>query len=464
MVVGAPHTTQPTTENTVDVGHLLGEIWGFLWNSGYLAGVPDSVRIYATHHHDTHLALVNTITHLHNSVTTNLTLDNWNDDSGHAFQDRWKEHKSGHEALASGLKDQSKGLFDFADQMTYFNDNIHWTLVSIAASYGIEAVSAWIPGVNIFTTAANAINISIQVDRFWSLANLWKGILIGVKTILQFVGTNLPMIVRNIGLEYRKQMWVNWGLRMGERMVMFGGDFTKGWNQYDAAQIQFASWQNVFLQAFLIGPVKSGAPYGPLGEWSRLIPGDWWSYARSVTTRFIQVGGTATLYNFVNHILIQGQGFKFNIPQTLWAGTGFSMITTTIMVIGSFVILRGRSTVTGLPQEVTIPTVLFLNGIADVAIPGISPIVREARGLIYVSADTKLTPAQLKVVQDTTGIHGQLPTLTVQPGQTIEQIAMQQYGEVNPKIIADILKANGGITAIHEGEVLVMPSIPASDL
>ena len=77
---------------------------------------------------------------------------------------------------------------------------------------------------------------------------------------------------------------------------------------------------------------------------------------------------------------------------------------------------------------------------------------------------TRPTPITLEVpqiVKSTTGIGRSCGRS--RSGPTLDSIALRQCGEVNDRIIADILRANhlNAATKIYPGESLVMPGLKA---
>jgi len=493
--MGAAPGSAGINQNHFSVADILGPLWEFVWNADDVAGLGGVLR---SHQAET-LALLKAVKDHHDHVAAlvakNLSLDNWNDSAGQGFQARHTELLKEGEQLMKTLTEKAKALGDFADQVANFNDCFHQLLITIAISIGISVGASWIPVVDIFTTAGTAATVAADADEAWNLVSVVRTVLgflrSGFFRLINFIGRNLPNIVRNIGGNLRLQEFTNFGLRYFERTYLFGGDGTKGWSKYDAAQIFFANLQNVLLTSFIIGPVKGGPAYGPLGRWAALSPPPWlpneaempewaleqvpelglgkeaWlSFLRSSASRLLVVGGTATLYNFVNLGLIQGKGLNFDIAGSLEHGTLFSLGTTLVFIVGGNALVFALSGGTqGLPQAFTVPTTIAVNGVLDVAIPGLSPLIRGARGYVYYSSAGQITPQVLDIVKNTTGIAAQLPTLTVGANDTLDLIALRQYGEVNPRIIDDILKANhlNSATDIYTGENLVMPGLRAGD-
>lgn len=524
---------------SVDIAAGLGALWEFVWNADDIAGLPVVLGNHHDEHINLHGVLAD-IDPIHKHITANVFGANgelWNDVAGQAGRDRWSQLMQSHNVFRGHFKDKAKAIGDFHGQCNNFNDCLHETFLTIGISIGISVATAWFP-VTWLASGAAAANAAVATDRAWGIVNTVRGVLSLVKTAFAILkgtwaivtdlggfvsdavtffaelGPNLlklgprllslgidmfnaaranpAAVLFNFADTMNSQAYINFFLRFGERM-WFAGDPTYAWSPFDANQLWLATFQNVLLTSFLTGPgvtwktftwpwqednILGETPmYGPGGLWSRLDGTDA-GFLRSSLYRTLQAGGTATFYNFVNHMVFQGQGLNFDIPLSLERGTGITLIVNTVVIGGNLLIYLGYPPGTGtsgLPQELTIPMVIGLSGCADLFIPG----VREAKGLVFVTSTDNSRSGQtgpdivgqktidqvkqlLQGIQKDTGIKPQITTQTVQPGEKIEQIALRQYGQVNPKIIADIMQANG-IASVQDGQVLLMPLIPAGD-
>jgi LysM repeat protein/uncharacterized protein YukE len=438
--------------------HNLWSIVGEVWDCGDIAGNAGVLRAHATHWRQMQTELQSLSSDLHGSVTQHLTGGrdgNWNDAAGQGFQTVWGRTVKQIDDLAGEFGQVATQLDQFADQVNNFNDNFHTCLIVIGASLVVMAATTWIPGVDLITDGASVAADAEEVDQAWNLINMLKG-------ILTFVRTNLLTrnFVFNLAKNFLINFAVNWGSRIIERGIMLG-DPTEGWSQYDRNQLLLLTTLSTLPSAII--PITS------LGQWAKLPqlavgPGEslpWMAFARSSLLRVGQTEILANAYNLLNHMIIQGQGFDFNILRTVGVGSASTGVPTLVIIGGNalwFIYSGGTS---GLPQGLTMPTLVGVNTVADVMIPGISPLVRNARGLVYVTAGGHLPPALINVVQKTTGMIGQLPTYVVRAGDTLTAIAQRQYGSAADYVY--ILKANhlSSLSDLHAGEKLVLPAVPS---
>ncbi len=529
----------------VDVAAGLGELWQFVvdaWNAFDVAGLPDVLGVHHGEHGNFHGVLTG-IHPIDQHMMANVFGANgefWNDDAGKKARDSWSQLMKGNKAFSDHFEDKTKALGDFHGQVNNFNDCLHETFVTIAVSIAISVASAWFPATWVVSGAA-ATNAAVATDRAWGIVRTVQGVLNLVKTVFSILkgtwaiitdlggffssaveffaelGPNLLKLgprLLSLGIDMfnaaranpgavlfnfadtmNSQAYINFFLRFGERL-WFAGDPTYAWSPFDFNQLWFATFQNVLLNSFLTGPgvtwktfnfpwqeenILGRTPtYGPGGLWSTLDGTDA-AFLRSSWYRTLQAGGTATLYNFVNHMAFQSQGFNFNIPLSLERGTGFTLLINTLIIGGNLVFYLGYPPgqgTSGLPQELTIPLVIGLSGTADLFIPG----VREAKGLVFVTSADNARSGQtgpdivgqqtidqvkkfIQGIQHDTGIQPQAQTQTVGATDTLIDLAQRQYGKWNDKIIADILKYNGlsSPSDIQPGQKLNMPLIPASD-
>ncbi len=443
----------------LDAIHELWTIVGEVWDAGDIAGNAAVLRAHASHWRQMQAELTSLSNDLNGSVTQNLTGGrdgNWNDQAGQNFQTVWSKTRKQIDDLAGEFGGVASELEQFAGQVDDFNNNLHQCLIVIGASLVVMAATTWIPGVDLITDGASLAADAEEVDQAWSLINM-------LKNILTFLRSNLVKnFVFNLGKNFAINYAVNWGSRIIERGIMLG-DPTEGWSQYD---------QNQLLLLTGLSTVPSMViPMTALGRWAALPdaavgPGQALPWGQFLKASILRVGQTeilANAYNLVNHVAIQGKGYTFqSLLQAIGVGSVSTGVPTALIIGGNavwFVVSGGTS---GLPQGLTMPTLVGVNTVADVMIPGISPLVRQARGLVYVTAGGHLPSALINVMQRTTGIIGQLPTYVVKAGDTLMSIAQRQYGSAADYVY--ILKANhlaSPTAMLHVGERLVMPAVPA---
>lgn len=437
--------------------HELWNIVGEVWDAGDIAGNAGVLRAHASHWRQMQTELQSLSSDLHGSVTKNLSggrSGNWNDQAGDNFQKVWADTKKQIDALAPEFGEVANQLDQFADQVDNFNNNLHTCLIVIAASLAVMAATTWIPGVDVVTDGASVAADAVDVEEANGLISTLRG-------ILQFLAQAISrQFIFNVAKNFAINFVINWDSRIVERGIMLG-DPTEGWSKYDQSQL--------LLLTGLSTVASLAIPMTPLGKWAALPdkaigPGEslpWAAFARASVLRMGQTLVMSNAYNFFNHAIIQRQGLNFDIWQTLGVGS-ISTAAPTLLIIGgnavAFVLSGGTS---GLPQGMTIPALVGVNTVADVMIPGLSPLVRQARGLVYVTAGGHLPAVVVQQIQKATGIVDQLPTYVVKPGDTLWAIASHQYG--NP--IANwnyILKANH-ITDPRDlqiGQKLILPPVP----
>ena len=444
----------------LDSIHELWSIVGEVWDCGDIAGNSGVLRDHARHWRTMQADLNSLIVDLDANVTHNLVGGrdgNWNDRAGENFQKVWTQTKQQTQSLAREFGQVADDLDAFASQVDSFNDNFHQCLIVIAASLAVMAATTWIPFVDIGTDGLALAADAEEVDQAWNLINT-------LKSVLLFLRSNLiKNFVFNLAKNFLINFTINWGSRLVERGIMLG-DPTEGWSPYDRNQLLILTGLST-LPSMII-------PVTPLGKWAALpttratsfatLP--WGQFLKSSALRFGQTMILANAYNLSNHIFVKGQGFDFDIGSTLGFGSVSTGAPTLLIIAGNAVWFMASGGTKGLPQGLTMPTLVAVNTVADVGIPGLSAQVREARGLVYVTVGGHLPAPVIQVMQSETGMVGTLPTHIVKPGETLWDIAVQQYGQNAGLEYAAIAKRNHitNPALIRPGQVLVLPPVPAA--
>jgi uncharacterized protein YukE len=434
-----------------ELWHIVGEVW----NCGDIAGDAGVLRGHASHWRQMHAELQSLSNDLQASVTRNLvggSDGNWNDQAGESFQTVWTQTRQQLDDLAGQFDQVATQIDQFAGQVDNFNDNFHTCLVVLGASLAVMAVATWIPVVGEVVDGAELAVDAVEVEQAWSLIN-------ALKTILVLLRSNLvKSFLFSLGKNFALNFSINWGSRIVERGIMLG-DPTEGWSRFDRNQLLLAT--GVATAVSMVIPMTA------LGRWAALpttratgaLP--WGQFAKASTLRMGQMLAVANGYNLVNHMLVQGQGLKFDIPGTVGIGSLSTGIPALLIIGGNavwFVASRGTSV---LPTTLTSPTLVAVNTVSDVMIPGVSPAVRDARGLVYATAGGQLPPAAVQALQDNTGMIARLPQRIVKPGDTLWDIAVQQYGQDAGLKYWDVVRRNHiqDPNLIQPGEVIVLPPV-----
>lgn len=435
-----------------DLWHIVGEVW----NCFDIAGNAGVLREHARHWRAMQSELHALSGDLHGSVTQHLTGGrdgNWNDQAGDNFQAMWGKTKQQVDDLATEFGQVADNLEQFASQVDDFNDNFHTCLIVIAASVAVMAATTWIPVVDVVTDGAAIAADAVEVEEAWSLIN-------ALRSILLFLRSNLVKnFVFKLASNFLINFSINWGSRVVERWIMLG-DPTEGWSQYDRNQLLVMTGLSTIPSMVI--------PMTSLGRWAALpktpsalgaLP--WGQFAKASVLRFGQTMIIANAYNLANHAFIKGEGTNFNWLQTLGFGSASTGIPTLVIIGGNavwFIVSRGTS---GLPQGLTMPTLVGVNTVADVGIPGVSSKVRDARGLVYVTAGGQLPDVVVQSMMSDTGLIATLPSHIVKPGDTLWDIAVQQYGKDAGTKYWDIVKRNHikNPDLINPGDVIVLPPV-----
>lgn len=444
----------------IDSIHDLWSIVGEVWDCGDIAGNSGVLRAHARQWRSMQAEARSLIADLDANVTQNLVGGrdgNWNDRAGESFQKVWAQTRQQAQTLAEEFGQVADELEQFATQVDSFNDNFHQCLIVIAASLAVMAATTWIPFVDIGTDGLAIAADAEEVDQAWNLINTLRSVLLFLRSTL------VKNFVFNLAKNFLINFTINWGSRLVERGIMLG-DPTEGWSPYDRGQLLLLTGLST-LPSMII-------PITPLGKWAALpatratsfatLP--WGQFLKASVLRFGQTMILANAYNLSNHIFVKGQGFDFDIGSTLGFGSASTGIPTLLIIGGNAVAFMATGGTRGLPQGLTMPSLVIVNTVADVGIPGLSAKVREARGLVYVTAGGNLPAPVIQVLQSETGMVATLPTHIVRPGETLWDIAVQQYGQNAGLEYSAIAKRNH-ITdpaQIHPGQVLVLPPVPAA--
>ncbi len=431
-----------------DVMGAIGALWEFLWNCDDIAGNEAVVRAHAGHYRGMQAELRSLSHDLHGSITTWLSEDNWNDKAGQAFHDKWGPWRKELDDLATSFGAKADALEGFADQVKNFNDNFHMTLGVIAGCMVVMGVTTWVPVVNLFTDSAAAATATEEADTAWNLVNMVKG-------VLQFLRSNFLKIVFNFAKSFRLNYVVSYFARWIERGFVLG-DPTYGWSQYDIGQLMWGTALAALPAAII--------PLTPVGAWSALPSSSpaslpWGQFGRYIAVRIGQMVGLTLIYTPLNKIVVQGNPALDPKRLVELGGSELAAVPGAALVAAgslvAFVISGGTA---GLAVGLTIPTLVGTNTFLDVGIPGVSPLIRGFRGLVYLPPPKELMTSVAGVAQNVTGINGQLPTWKVKPGDTLQSIALAEYGNADDaNYIAQANHLTGGV---YDGETLVLPALP----
>ncbi|HLH70268.1 MAG TPA: LysM peptidoglycan-binding domain-containing protein [Candidatus Dormibacteraeota bacterium] len=428
-----------------------------LWNCYDIAGNASVLRHHADQWRRMEAELRALADDLQASVAGRLAGGrdgNWNDQAGENFQQVWGQTRKQMEDLAPKFGQVADQLDAFASQVDNFNDNFHTCLITLAACTAVMVATSWIPGVDLVTDGGGAIVDAAEVDEAWNLINT-------LKTVLTFLRSNLVKdLVFDLAKNFAINFAITWGSRLVERGIMLG-DPTEGWSPYDRTQILLLSGLST-LPGMII-------PRTPLGQWAALpevpvtsladLP--WGQFLKASLLRIGQTEILANTYNLFNKAVIQGKGLNFNLLQLVGVGSASTGAPTLLIIAGNavwFLLTRGTS---GLPQGLTMPTLVSVNTVLDVGLGPASTLVRNARGLVYTTAGGQLPATTSTLPDDLQSMIGAPPIYVVKPGDTLRDIAVREYGAQYADIGVRQIVAYNHLTGtgLHIGERLVLPAI-----
>jgi hypothetical protein len=444
----------------VSLPHDLHELWGIVgdvWDAGDIAGRPGPLRAKAGHWRGMHADLLSLADDVDRDVGGHLTGGAggaWNDAAGDGFREAWAETRASVEDLAAGCAEMADHLDQFADQVDSFNDNLHTCLVVIGASVAVMAATTWIPGMDVVTDGASLAADAAEVEEATGLLDALRSVL---QALAQKFGREFLFgAARSLLVNYP----LSWGSRLLERGLLLG-DPTEGWSKDDRAQL--------LLLAGLTVPVSLVVPMTALGRWAALPEGGGLALGPFARASLLRLGQTLVLangFNLLNQAWIEGHGGRFPVAQTVQLGST-NTVAQTLLVVGgdalALLVTRGRSQ---LPQALTLPALTGVSTWVDVGIPGLSPLLRRARGLEYATAGGGLTfaaPPGPPPMLDAGTLVARLPVHVVRPGDTLWAIARRQYGDPVAGALA-IQRANhvADPRRLRVGQRLMLPPIPAA--
>jgi uncharacterized protein YukE len=165
---------------------------------------------------------------------------NWNDPAGQAFQQYWNGLAIDIQDLTPQFDQMAKALHDAGDEVQNFYNTLEAIAVEMGVWITVTAATALIPGADIAEGIAAAVRGSALLEEFWT----------AVQAFIVFLNAMRAAFPLNLLIIY--------GSRLAERGLLLG-DPTKGWSQFDSAQVTWQAILGSFVGGAFSLPAKLSA-------------------------------------------------------------------------------------------------------------------------------------------------------------------------------------------------------------